>query len=325
MAFTILIKAAGTALLLMAAGQSLAASLGLPTRDQNPLLQAFYLPSINLQSEDGLHMSHGLFITNTFQDESRGDEQLVIDVENYRYDLSLAYQQGDWRLSSTLPFIANDGGSLDGLIEDWHDFFGLPEGERPTNPENRIKLSYLRNGQTVFDQSKADSDIGDLSLSVQYRIKNTQDNAIEMGFGIELPTGSFDSNSSNEKIDTAVWLTGVRKLTQQSRFYGLLGITFPGKGGQFKELIKDQIWLSQLGTEYDFNKNISGILQFDLHTSTLKNSQLKAFGNSLQVQIALQFKNWIPNHAIDLFFSEDILVESAPDITFGLRVSRIPF
>ena len=94
---------------------------------------------------------------------------------------------------------------------------------------------------------------------------------------------------------------------------------------QLKELVKDRIWLSQLGTEYDFNENISAILQFDLHTATLENTQLRAFGNSLQMQIALQFRNWIPNHAIDLFFSEDILIESAPDITFGLRVSRVAF
>jgi hypothetical protein len=325
MAFTIPSKTAGTALLLMLAGQSPAASPGLPTRDQNPLLQAFYLPSINMQFEDGFHLSHGLFITNTFQDESRGSEQLVIDVENYRYDLSLAYQQRDWRLSSTLPFITNDSGSLDGLIEDWHDFFGLPEGERPANPDNRIKLSYIRNGETIVDQSSPDSDIGDLSLSIQYLVRKTRHAAIELGFGIELPTGSIESNSSNEKIDTAFWLSGVSQLTQQSRFYGLLGISFPGKGGQLKELVKDRIWLSQLGTEYDFNENISAILQFDLHTATLENTQLRAFGNSLQMQIALQFRNWIPNHAIDLFFSEDILIESAPDITFGLRVSRVAF
>jgi hypothetical protein len=296
-------KAAGAALLLMFAGQSPAASLGLPTRDQNPLLQAFYLPSINMQFENGLHLSHGLFITNTFQEESRGSEQLVIDVENYRYDLSLAYQRGAWRLSSTLPFIANDSGSLDSLIEDWHVFFGLPEGERPANPDNQIKLSYIRNGETIFNQSIPDSDIGDLSLSLQYRIKNTSNSAVELGFGIELPTGSIESNSGNEKIDTALWLTGVRQLSEYSRFYGLFGISFPGNGGQLKDRVKDRIWLSQLGTEYDFTKNISAILQFDLHTATLDNTQLKAFGNSLQVQIALQFKNWIPDHAIDLFFS----------------------
>ncbi len=325
MAFTTASKLTGSAFLLVVAWQSLAGSIGLPTRDQNPMLQAFYLPSINTQAEDGWQLSHSLFITNTFQDERRGGEQLVIDVENYRYDLSLAYQWDDWRLSSTLPFIANDGGSLDSLIEEWHDVFGLPQGGRVTNPDDLIKLSYLRDGETVYNQTKSDSDTGDLSLSVQYRINSIRDYPTELGFGIELPTGSIDSNSGNEKIDTAFWLTTVGQLSEHSRFYGLLGISLPGKGGQLKKHIKDQIWLTQIGTEYDFNNNISAILQFDIHTATLKNSQLKAFGNSLQMQLALQFKNWLANHSVDLFFSEDILVKSAPDITFGLRVNRVAY
>lgn len=324
MVFTTATKSA-VACLLLICGQTLAASIGLPTRDQNPMLQAFYLPSIDLQSENGWHLSHALFITNTFQDESRGDERLIIDVENYRYDLSLAYQQDDWRLSARLPFIANDEGSLDGLIENWHDFFGLPQGGRIANPDDRINLSYIRNGQTVFSQSEPDSDIGDLEVSFQYRINDNPKDVIELGFGIELPTGSIEANSGNEEIDTAFWLTRNGQLSEQASLYGLLGVSLPGKGGQLSELVKDRIWLTQFGAEYDFTANISGILQFDLHSATLKNSRLKSFGNSLQMQLALQFRNWLPNHSVDLFFSEDIHVKSAPDITFGLRISRIGF
>ena len=49
MAFTILSKAIATAVLLITTGQALATSIGLPTHDQNPMLQAYYMPSINLQ------------------------------------------------------------------------------------------------------------------------------------------------------------------------------------------------------------------------------------------------------------------------------------
>jgi len=130
------------------------------------MLQGYYLPSINMQSDNGWHLSHMLFITNTYQDENRSDEALRIDVENYRYDFSLAYQNDNWRLSATLPFIANDSGSLDGLIENWHDAFDLPQGGRTRNPDNQIELLYSRNGNTIFEQNKPDSDIGDLSFIV---------------------------------------------------------------------------------------------------------------------------------------------------------------
>lgn len=325
MAFMTASKFGIATLVLLFMADSNAASPGLPTRDQNPMLQAYYLPAIDMLRDNGWHLSHALYITSTFQDESRGNEKLIIDVENYRYDFSLAYQNKALRLSATLPLIANNRGSLDSSIEEWHDIFGLPQGGRTTNPDDQINLSYSRNGNTVFEQNKSDSDIGDLSLSFDYRLSYSPKGSTELGVGIELPTGSIDSNSGNEEFDFAIWITKSRQFTERSLFYGLFGVSLPGKGGQLRDQIKDHIWFSQLGTEYDFTNDITGIMQFDMHTATLKNTDLKAFGNSLQVQTALQFKNWFENYHIDLFFSEDILVKSAPDITFGLRVSRVAF
>lgn len=305
--------------------EAVAAGVGLNTRDQNPMLQAYYLPSIDVQQDEGWHFTHSLFITNTYQKEDNANESLLIDVENYHYDFSLAYQSEHWRISGTLPFIENNRGSLDGLIEDWHDTFNLPQGGRVANPDDQIVLSYKRNGQTIFDQNSPDSDIGDLALSFNYRLSSDENSKTELGIGIELPTGSIESNSGNESTDIAFWLNKSGKLSEQSTLYGLIGLSLPGKGGQLEDHLKDRIWLAQIGSEYDFTPNITGIMQIDLHTATLKNTELKAFGDSMQLQLALQLKNWFNNYHIDLFFSEDVLVKSAPDITFGLRLSRISF
>lgn len=309
----------------MIAGGATAASVGLNTRDQNPMLQAYYLPSIDIQENTGWHFTHSLFISNTYQKESNDNESLLIDVENYRYDFSLAYQTEQWRITATLPFIANDRGSLDGLIEDWHDTFGLPQGGRTTNPDDQIELSYSRNGQTIFEQVKPDSDIGDLALAFNYRLSSDTKSSTELGIGIELSTGSIDSNSGNESADLALWMTKATRFSEHSMFYGLLGISLPGKGGQLESYLQDQIWLAQLGTQYQLTPKMTGVMQFDLHTATLSSTELKAFGNSVQIQLALQFRNWFDNYYIDLFFSEDIMVKSAPDITFGLRLSQNSF
>jgi len=63
------------------------------------MLQAYYLPALGFSSQPGWQYSHTLFITNTFQTETINNETLVIDVENYRYDFSIAYQQNNWRLN----------------------------------------------------------------------------------------------------------------------------------------------------------------------------------------------------------------------------------
>ena len=40
------------------------------------------------------------------------------------------------------------------------------------------------------------------------------------------------------------------------------------------------------------------------------------------MQLGLGFPRLLGEQRLDLFFSEDILVGSAPDISFGLRLSR---
>ena len=62
-------------------------AVGLSTRDQNPMFQAYYLPTNTPQTHAGWNISHSVFVTNTFQLQSNANETLIIDAENYRYDL----------------------------------------------------------------------------------------------------------------------------------------------------------------------------------------------------------------------------------------------
>jgi hypothetical protein len=286
------------------------------------MLQAYYLPGMGFSAQPGWQYSHSLFITNTFQTESIGNETLVIDVENYRYDFTIAYQQNEWRLSTTIPFIFNQGGSLDSLIEDWHDFFGFPDGGRKSNPDNQLNMQYFKNGQTLYLQNQADNDIGDIEVSLSYQLAADATQSTELSVGIELPTGSVASNSGNEATDIAFWLSHNRTATDSTNLYGMIGYSRLGKGGQLDDQLNAGTWVAQLGAEHVFNANITGILQFDMHSALIKDSALEAFGNSLQVQVGLQFAKLIKNHNLDLFFSEDVLSGSAPDITFGARLSR---
>jgi len=308
--------------LLAGYNRAAATTIGLPTRDQNPMLQAYYLPALGFSSQPGWKYSHSLFITNTFQEESKGNEILVIDAESYRYDFAIAYQQNNWRLTTKIPLIFNQGGSLDRLIEGWHDLFGLPEGRRESNPNDQLNIQYIKNGQTIFLQSTAENDVGDIEVSLSYHLAGDEKRSTELSVGIELPTGSVDSNSGNEATDIALWLSHQRAVTDLTNLYGLIAYSRLGKGGQLDEELNTGTWVAQLGAEHVFTPKITGILQFDMHSALIKDSALTAFGDSLQVQVGLQFSHLIKNHNLDLFFSEDILRGSAPDITFGIRLSR---
>lgn len=296
------------------------ASPGLATRDLNPVLQSIYLPAYRQPLIDNnWRFSQTLFITNTAQKQDRGNESLRIDVENYRIELALEKRRNDWVMQLGLPLILNRGGLLDSAIQDWHEFFGLPEGNRPGTRDDQIDIEYLRDGNSLYRQNSASSGLGDLSLAIGYHPP-----AAASGYfiGIELPSGCACDYSGNESLDLAVWMQHSRRIDEELGWYGLLGISFPGDGGQLGELLSDKIWLAQAGVDYRFSAAVSGLLQLDLHSRTIEHSQLKAFENSLQLQLGLRIEEAEQKQSLDLFFSEDILVGSAPDISFGLRFNQ---
>ena len=305
-------------LLIMLSAPAAIAATGLATRDLNPMLQPIFLPRFrNPSSDNGWSVDHSFFITNTMQQQSRGGESLIIDVENYHYNLDFAHRSNAWVFQTSIPFIANRSGQLDGAIEGWHDLFGLPQGERANFPKDQIQIEYIVDGVTEYSQTDSSDGIGDIALQIGYF-------QAETGYfvGIELPTGSESDYSGNEAIDTALWMISERKINPEITTYGLLGISFPGDGGALEGLIEDQIWVVQLGLDYQWLEGITGLAQLDYHSQSVRDSNLRAFGPSLQLQLGLSFENLIDNHRLDLFFSEDIQVESAPDISFGVRLAR---
>ncbi len=292
---------------------------GLATRDLNPILQPIYLPSqAPISEENGWRIDHSFYITNTLQEQSKSGEILVIDVENYRYELGLSYRKDQWLAQAAIPFVANNGGELDGLIDGWHDFFGLPDGDRDDFPKDELNIKYSRDGIVEYSQDESSSGLGDLSIALGYELPSET----RFFIGIELPTGSESDFSGNEAIDFAIWVSRVKRIDEEVSLYGLLGLSFPGDDGNLEGLTVDQIWVAQLGLDYRFNDKLIGTVQFDFHSETIEDSDLKAFGNSLQIQLGLGFLGLIENHRLDLFFSEDIQVSSAPDISFGARLIR---
>jgi hypothetical protein len=314
-------------LLLICTSQVLATPVGLNTRDQNPMFQAYYLPSIDLpgiylKGHQGWQVSHSVYLTSVFQNTSQDNETLVLDGENYRYDFSIAYQRDKWRLAAAVPFIFNDDGSFDAAIEDWHDFVGLPQGGRLSRPHNQLEIVYTKNGETFFSQTQATNDIGDIAVSLSYSFANSDKNLSAISFAIELPTGSEKNISGNEAVDVALWLSRAYQSSKLTRLYGLLGVSLPGQGGQLERLQESAVWVGQIGIEHLLYPDWSAIVQLDAHTAFIEDSQLRALGNSVQIQIGLRVNKITQDHDIDLFFAEDIVVGSAPDITVGFKLHR---
>ena len=297
----------------------LAATPGFATRDLNPVLQPIFLPGyFNLSAESGWHIEHSFYITNTTQEDEADNEFVIIDAENYRYELMLGYRYHDWVVQSRLPFIATEGGQLDQTIEKWHDIFGFPEGDRKDYSRDQVNIQYIRDGVVEYSQADKSNGIGDLSIAVGHHP------AGQVGYfvGIELPTGSESDFTGNEGIDLSFWLLGDAAVTESVSVYGLFGITFPADDGALEGLVADEIWVAQAGLTYRYNDDVLVFSQLDLHTQSIDGSDLEPFAHSLQIQLGLGFDNLFDDYRLDLFFSEDIAVGTAPDITFSLRLAH---
>jgi len=311
----------GLPLLILLSTNLCAASYpGLPSRDQNPLLIPYYIPTVFSSDQQGWSYSHDLFITNTLQEEKKSEEILTIDAESLRYDLNLAYQQQDWLFTLQLPYISHNTGELDSLIENWHDFFQLPEGGRKSNPNNRLNIDYQRDGEQVFSLQQSTSGLADIKIAAAYQFsKNTKQNT-QIWLGVDLPTAESSSQLGNDGLDLAVWISHNRNLNSQLNVYGMMGLSLIDDSGPLKGEVNSVIGFAQGGLNYQFTDRYGVLLQADMHSAAVKNTRLKALDHSLQMQFGLVIKNLVPEHQMTLFFSEDVLVGSAPDITFGLEL-----
>ena len=305
-------------LLLLAALES-ATAAGFATRELNPMLQPVFLPSlIQAPAADGWRIDHSLLITNTLQSKTRGDERLTIDLENYRYEFELSRRRGHWLSYFKVPLIATRGGELDNLIEDWHDFFGFPNGERGNFPQDQVNIEWRRDGELEYSQTDSSEGIGDITLAIGYQ----RPGAAAWYAGIDLPTGSADDYTGNEAPDLALWVTREIDISDKSSVFGMFGISFPGDDGRLEGLLVDEIWVAQVGIDYRFWNDYVATAQLDMHSRSIEDSEFRAFTESYQLVLGLGFLRLLDSHRLDLFFTEDILVRSAPDITFGLRLAR---
>ena len=290
---------------------------GLPTRDQNPLLLGYLIPATPVATSAGWSVSHSLFITNTYQVDQAGQESLIIDSESLRYDLQADYAIADWSLGVQVSFIDTSRGTLDNLIEDWHDFFGLPQGGRDKAPTDRLLLLYRKGDQEIINITEKSSDLGDLQLTARYQLSPAQ----QIGLTLKLPSTSDNELYSNGEAELALAYSLSAPLKPALDHYGTIAISSIANAGLLEDRLHSALLSGQYGLRYRFNDLYHALIQADYHSPLVKHSKLDAFDHSLQLQFVLRLARLPGQQQLDIFFSEDIAPGHAPDITFALRLS----
>ncbi|MDH4008648.1 MAG: DUF3187 family protein, partial [Desulfuromonadales bacterium] len=93
-------------------------------------------------------LSTSFDMANNASLSTRKNEQILFDGESYIATLGLRYGLTDTlQLGIDLPWVWHSEGFMDSFISDWHDFFGLPNGDRDDLKNDQLDYLYSRRGK----------------------------------------------------------------------------------------------------------------------------------------------------------------------------------
>ena len=137
-----------------------------------------------------------------------GAERILIDGETYRH--SLACRRGfrdRWEYLFEVSAVAHRAGAFDGFIENWHDVFHLPQGDRDSAPRDRLAVFYADGDRTYVDIGRDVFTLGDIGLGVGYSLPHwpLSNDGLAIRTGVKLPTGDESSLAGSGGYSASVW------------------------------------------------------------------------------------------------------------------------
>ncbi|MBC7983134.1 MAG: DUF3187 family protein, partial [Candidatus Obscuribacterales bacterium] len=197
------------------------------TTDQNPLLMGLGLPppwSSRIAAHGSTSIDSTLNWSTTAAVQASATENLTIDSETRDWRLSIEHAFTDRiALRLQVPYRSIGAGSLDGFIDNWHSFFGLPEGDRPLLADNQFAIRYRRNGLTTLNVVQPQSGLGDIRLDAGYQLLATTSSAMSLWLGVKLPT-SDDQSLASDSVDVSTGLATTRKLSSRWQTFGQVAV-----------------------------------------------------------------------------------------------------
>jgi hypothetical protein len=289
------------------------------THVENMLLREFYVPTAtDARLSDGADFSAAFSISNTLNAELRGAEGLLVDGESDTLRFTLDEPAGDaWRYRLSVPLIHDSGGFLDPAIDWWHRAFGLQQGNRPNFPANQLRYDYagVLDGEVVrAAQNQAASSIGGVAAEAGWYAADSGGRTLSFWGGLQMPTGSVSRLTGDGTWDAALWAHWARRgaLWQVALE---AGITQPFGDRVFAGFAHHPAGFGRTAATRSFGSRWSLRAQLDGQSRRVDDSQLRFLGASLQLTLGACYRmqnGW----RVDFGFTEDALVDTAPDVTF---------
>ena len=291
----------------------------LVTMNQNPMVLPYGLPlplPARLAS-DGAGR-YGLVVnwSNTATEESSGRWEATIDAETFDLRLRGEYAFGErWSVMGELPWRSIGGGSLDGAIESWHDFWGLPEGDRKDMPQDRYLIEAQVDGQTVLLYDDDASGIADIPLRVGYQLLADEKSAVSAWLSVDLPTGDADDLLGSGATDVVASVAAQSQVAEHWQVFGQFDVAWLGDGDIVPQYQESWVVAGLAGVTWNAWRALDLTVQlyansqvFDIPVTGLSgDAVVLGFGGTWRTEHGWRF---------DIGMNEDVQVDASPDATF---------
>ncbi|MDH5324404.1 MAG: DUF3187 family protein [Gammaproteobacteria bacterium] len=298
----------------------------LEMRNNNPLFSIYGIPrpgNARLVPAGKQQYSLTTEVSSFYAIEKSASERFEADGETYTYVFSWRYGVTQrLQVGLDIPYIRYTGGTLDGFINEWHEFFDLAEGGRNVVPNDRLLIRYERSGQVLLNHQTASRGIGDISINAAWQTQRSQHEAWAVNFNLNLPSGDSQQFQSNGYTDAAVWIqhhneTLFYELTA-GYFYGI-GLNYVEDSDTLPQFLNHWAGFGNLGAGVHLTPNVVFISQLDIHTPLYSGPEVNDL-SGYGVQLSLGGRiNTHRNGQLHLSVGEDLVLDVSPDVTFHLR------
>ena len=295
------------------------------TSHQGALARSFLLPTLG---DSGVELvgdwrwQAQLDLSNDYHTATVGDETITLDGESARllYTLRQGLDRG-WEWSIAVPLYHQGGGFMDGFIEDWHGWFGLPNGGREFAPQDRYLYEVMRAGNVIYRNEQKGNALGDLQLAAGWQWRE----GLVLRGAIQLPTGD-DKKLSGENLGAALWADMALPFAADSAWRGFvsLGASAADRAELLPELQQTALALGGLGLSYGWSETLRFTVQLYGHSPLYQDTELEALKRpGLQVVFGGSYR-LLPNMDLHLAVQEDAVVSSSPDFSAHMALTLRP-
>jgi hypothetical protein len=294
-------------------------------RNQHPLAMLYGLPAAlpaRLPSSGGGRAGLAAHWANFAVSEAGDRFAHTLDGEVIETRLEATYGLAERiALHGEVAFRSLGGGSLDGVIDDFHEALGLPNGSRDNLPEDELLISYTVDGETAWRLDRDASGVADVPLALGYQLHASDRGALSGWLSVKLPAGRVEDLTGSGAIDVALSLAGERGIGERGQLFAQVNLAWLGEGDFLPALQEDLAWSLLAGASWNAWRGLDLAAQLDANSAVLDSGLDDFDGGALVLTFGGAWRTsggW----RFEVGLSEDIQADASPDVVFNFAARR---